>query len=424
MRSVLAAAGLAALAMPAAASDTGDAIAAAAYEGTLGAKRGELATACDSGDTEACFGAGLGELVATYESLAQATYRHGGVFPNENPASIFFGFGLDEQAKPANPKPEPLSYDQLRTILDDAVKGLDRSRDLFAKAGDSGDYVILLDPLRLRLDVDGDGTVAEGETFAPFWREMQGLSAMELNDKQKSKGVEAVPDGTIGFDRADAYWFAGYTQVTATPFDFLLAHDFSGLFNAYFHRLFPEAGLPMQGRDGDTGATDAFLGGGSDASLADMVVALHELNFPVADPDRLKGVLVRLKSVTAFSRQNWQAIAAETDDNRELLPSPRQTSLVPGFDVTEEVVAAWMETLDTVDTILNGDLLIPHWRFDQGFNLKTYFDTATRTDLVMLLTGYGALPFLDDGPIADADDFAKGNAVFGDNWPNFIVWFN
>jgi len=131
-----------------------------------------------------------------------------------------------------------------------------------------------------------------------------------------------------------------------------------------------------------------------------------------------------LLEITSLSRRNWDAILAETDDERELVPSPRQTSIIPEHAVTDEVVDAWLATLDTLDTILEGELLLPHWRFRQGFDLKAFFETAEETDLVMLFTGHAALPFLADGPVADAESFAQGNRVFGDSWPNFVLWFN
>ena len=56
--------------------------------------------------------------------------------------------------------------------------------------------------------------------------------------------------------------------------------------------------------------------------------------------------------------------------------------------------------------------------------MKTYFETATETDIVMLLTGQGALPYLADGPIADAESFAALNRVMGEDWPLFALWFN
>src|SRR5690606_24117120 len=121
----------------------------------------------------------------------------------------------------------------------------------------------------------------------------------------------------------------------------------------------------------------------SDTAIADAIAAIHTLNWPVVDRERLKGVPNMLRVVTGSSRQNWQAILAETDDDRELLPSPRQTAIFPEGNITEEMVDAWLATLDTLDQILDGKLLIPHWRFKQGFDLKSYFETAERTDLVM-----------------------------------------
>jgi hypothetical protein len=107
-----------------------------------------------------------------------------------------------------------------------------------------------------------------------------------------------------------------------------------------------------------------------------------------------------------------------------LIPNPRQTSLVPNGKVTDEIVAAWRETLDVADKVLDGELLVPHWRFKQGFDLRAYFTTAKRTDLVMLFSGYDALPYLKDGPIADANSFATANRVFGNELLGYVFWFN
>ena len=135
-------------------------------------------------------------------------------------------------------------------------------------------------------------------------------------------------------------------------------------------------------------------------------------------------MLARLQDIISLSRRNWEAILAETDDDRELVPSPRQTPLMREAKVTEEAVAARHATLDTTEQILNSELLIPHWRFRKGFDLRAYFENATRTDLVLLITGYDALPFLKDGPVASADSFAEANRVFGDAIWGYAFWFN
>jgi hypothetical protein len=225
----------------------------------------------------------------------------------------------------------------------------------------------------------------------------------------------------VGFDRADGFWLAGYTQVLASQADFLLAHDFSPFVDSTFHRLFPKAGFPLQ---------DYAAGGmlmfdpQTDTGIADAIAGIHTLDWTVVEPERLKGVRERMLAVLDYSRQNWKAILEETDNNHELVPSPRQTAIFPDATVDDAKVAAWLVTLDKARDVLEGKLLIPHWRFKQGFDLKAYFETATETDLVMILTGLGAVPFLGDGPVASAEDFRAIQDAFGSDWLGYAFWFN
>lgn len=409
------------------AGEVGDATVAHLYAGTAAEGLAAATEACYLVDQEACFAEGLIKLVRAYEGLAQDFYRYGATTPGTPAAALLLGIGdLGENAAPANPNPEPLTYTALRTVFVDFLADIDQARMSFERAGAAGDYVIKIDPLRVRIDFDGDGEASEGESLGALMGSMGEFADIPAPDspppggKSKTKTPEPM-DTTIGFDRADAIWFAGYMQAVAAPVDLLLAHDFSEFFDAYLHRVFPKSDLPMQ--DYSAGST-LFMDPDSDAFIADIVAAIHTADFPVTDSERLAGVLARLKSIIALSRQNWELILLETDDDRELVPGPHQTSLSPEMPVTSETVDAWMATLSTVDQILDGELLVPHWRFKQGFDLKAYFETATETDLVMLLTGHDALPYIKPGPIADAESFAEANRVFGTEWLSYAFWFN
>ena len=442
LKRLAAAAVLAALALPAPshAGEAGDLTRQHLYEGTLTVGLAALGPMAAAGNREARFGSGLLTFAQAIEHLGQALYRHGLAAPETGPMGPPLLLPV-----PPNPNPEPLDYQKFRGILETLVADMDAARTLLEEAGAEGDYVVSLDILKFRLDLNGDGKGEDAESLGSVLARAIGEDPAALvpppaperpaapPDKLGKEPVEpeaaptapaapAIPAAIIGFDRADAIWLAGYSQVLAAQADFLLAHDFEATVNATFHRLFPKAGLPMQ-EFGNGGML--MLDPESDNAIADIIAALHTVSWPVVEPERLKRVLTRFQAVTALSRRNWEAILAETDDNAELIPSPRQAALAsPEAQTTDEIVAAWMATLDTVDQILAGELLVPHWRFAKGFDLKAYFETATHTDLVMLMTGFDALPFLKDGPVATADSFAEGNRVFGGNFLSYVFWFN
>jgi hypothetical protein len=405
-----AAIGFAALAVSAQAGEAGDLLTKHLYGGDLTGGIAALTPLAEAGDNEARFGIGFIHFTQGVEGLVQSLYRHGLSAPDAGPMGPLMLVPV-----PANPSPEPLTYDGVRLIFQALVDQMEAASATLEAAGTAGDWVVPIDLMAIRIDADANGTAEEGETIGLVLGRAFGPSGSVLG------GGEAPPPVAIGFDRADAIWLAGYSQVFAAQADFFLAHDFGDFVNAAFHRLFPKAGLPMQ--DYAEGGM-LVLDPQTDTAIADVIAAIHTINWPVIEPERLKRVHARFGDIIRLSRLNWEAILAETDDNAELVPNPKQTSLVPDGVVTDEIVAAWFATLETADQVLAGDLLVPHWRFKQGFDLKAYFDTATRTDFVMLLTGYDAVPFIKDGPIASAESFAAANAVFGDNLLGYVFWFN
>lgn len=381
------------------------------YAGTLAEGEAELAPLAEAGDVEAQFGVGVIKLARAVESFAAAHYRHGFDPINGMGRSPFFAIGVPSSDSPAA---EPLDYETLRTIYADFVMALDEARDVLATAGEGEPFVVPFDAASIRLDLNGDGEITKEESVGAF------LAVTARRTTGGALGMRPM-ELSFGFDNADAIWMAGYSSILAVQGDFLLAHDFSQLFDAAFHRLFPRAGLPLTDKRG----TGVVFDGESEALVADAIAAIHTLNWPVVDRERFDAVPGRLRDVLNFSRRNWGLILAETDDDAEMLPGPQQTPPPGAPAITMDMVQAWRATLDAAERVIDGDLLVPHWRFpDRGFDLSAYFAEAERTDFVMLLAGLDALPYLRQGEIANMDTFADALETFGDDFFGFALWFN
>ncbi|WP_196257759.1 hypothetical protein [Pelagibacterium limicola] len=366
-------------------------------------------------DPEAAFGLGFLTFVSGVEGLAGAFHRHG--FDPERGIATSPLLGMPSTAQRRS-EPDQISYGAFRDYLEAFVARMDEAHDLLLAASEDTGFAVEIDIMRIRIDIDGDGEAGETESIGAFLAQASGMPP----EFGLEGALDEIPDARFAFDAADAIWLAGYSQVLAFHADFLLAHDFGDFFTAVMHRFFPGAGLPMEDH---RPSGSLFMDRDSDVLIADAIAAIHTLNWPVTDRERLLHAQDRALAVIALSRRNWEAILAETDDNLEFIPSPYQTPVHEEMVVTKAMVSAWHEALDSAERILTGDLLLPHWRFaNLGFDLNRYFETAERTDLVLILTGYDARPFMREGKIASAEDFALANDVFGDAIWGYMFWFN
>ncbi|HEY0854189.1 MAG TPA: hypothetical protein VGD86_05120, partial [Devosia sp.] len=247
--------------LPVFAGASGDLLTAGLYAGQTQTTITTLQPLADGGDQEARFAVGFAQFISAIEGMSQALYRHGVAAPDGGPmAAGILGAPIPVPPVPANPNPTPIDYAKFRAELEAFVTRLDDAAKSLQAAGASGDYVAPVDILKIRIDVNGDGEAEENESVGTVIASIMGISPAELTgapvppppgDRSQSGATHTPPAAEvtiteIGFDRADAIWLAGYSNVVAAQADFLLAHDFSDLFNATFHRVFPRSGLPMQ----------------------------------------------------------------------------------------------------------------------------------------------------------------------------------
>jgi hypothetical protein len=156
-----------------------------------------------------------------------------------------------------------------------------------------------------------------------------------------------------------------------------------------------------------------------------MLAFVHMVRWPVADPTRLLAVRQHLKEVVRLSRLSWKEILAETDDDNEWVPGPNQhNSAIATLPVTQEIVDGWLKVLDDIEAVVDGDKLIPHFRFKSGIDLKMVLEEPRPFDLILWVTGHGAVPYLKDGDVISWESWNRWNGMLRGNFLGYAVWVN
>ncbi len=397
-----------------AASELVEAVQTALYAGrtvdAAAAAEGRLAEAPD--DDQARFALGVVQFLQAVEHLGQSLHRHG-LASGEGAFGGMAELPFLRVPVPQNANPEPLTYEGFRGILEAFVNDLQTSETTVA--GVESEAIDL--PLNLgliRLDLNGDGQGSEGEALWRVFREIAGLPWI---DEQTASQL------LVDFDSSDAPWLQAYCHLLMAIAEFPLAHDWRAAFETTFHGVFPNAGLPSSALNADTSATTPsdFR---SYASVVDLVAFIHLNHWPVVEPERMTSVLAHLEAVPQLSRKNWRLILAETDRRREWIPSPKQSGVVPEIQVTQEQLDGWMMFLDEFEALLEGEKLLPHWRFERGINLRRIFTEPTTFDLVLLIQGSAALPYLEEGELTTDETWRRISQLLDGNLFRYTVWFN
>ncbi|MER8653281.1 hypothetical protein [Mesorhizobium sp. M0847] len=393
--------------------------ATALFEAKTVTERNRALTTLESaakGDPASAYAAGAGEFFTALEILAGGLHRHG----FESPQS--FMLPLMRLPIPDNPDPEPLTYEQFRAILVAFRDRLETSAATLGSVPADADIGMVVDLTHAGIDLNEDGSITPDESIAAV---MAALSRGGIS----SDG--ASPSLTFRFDRADGFWLQGYAEFLMAQADFWLAHDFRTMFDGSFHMLFPRAKLPLQDilvpPAGDMGSS-IFS---SEWRIADFISMVHLVNWPVVEPERRQAARRHLLEMIRLSREDWKAIRAETDNDREWLPGPQQKGENPltGLEVGEEQVEAWLATLTMAEDLLEGRKLLPHFRITvstgQGINMKRFFEEPKPFDLVLSITGPAIAPYLESGEIVTSGEFDQIQRQFGGGgFLTFALWFN
>jgi len=358
-------------------------------------------------DDEARFALGVVQFLRAVEGRMQAFHRHG---CRTDPTRFITFSSLPI---PQNPKPQPLDYKTARQVLQAWVDDLGKVESTLSQIK-SPEVKLPLHFGLIRLDFDGDGTAGEDETLWKVYGKF---------NRNATVNAESARTFVIAFDRGDVDWLRGYCHVLSALTETLLAHDFADLFARTGCLMFegakpPEAFLvepkgPTMGLDVD--------------SILDIVAMVHLVRLPVAEPDRLKSALGHMEAMVALSRSSWKFILAETDDDREWIPNPKQGTVVRNGRVTAEMVDGWTRFLDEFGSILAGKKLAPFWRGKaprRGINVRRVFVEPRTLDFVLWVQGSAAAPYLEEGQVSSTETWGRFQRICRGDFIGFALWFN
>jgi hypothetical protein len=351
------------------------------------------------------FGLGMVQFVRAIERLGQSLYRYGVRSDRGQRMNLPFL----RLPVPTNPSPEPLTHTAARQILLDLVADLQKAEaTLAAVADEQVKLPLCLGPIRL--DFAGRGQTED--RLATILSRYLGERSVPNNDL------------LVVFDRGDVAWLRGYCHLLMALSEIALGYDGQELFDCTAHLFFARAESPHKFlTEGQRGPRIFDVGDGVD--LIDVITFIHLVRMPVQEPARLKAALRHLEQMLALSRESWKFILAETDDDHEWIPNPRQKGVL-GVPVRQEMVNGWLEFLEETEALLAGKRLIPFWRGDpsRGINLRRVFTEPRPFDLVLWIQGSAATPYLEKGPLTKPEVWARLQRVFGGEFIGFAIWFN
>lgn len=343
----------------------------------------EAAVLAAPDDDQLRFGLGVLQFVRAVERLGQSLHEHG--VKSEHASAPFLRLPV-----PKNPDPAVVRYPGFRRLLDDFSRDLARAEHTLAAIKD--DKVKL--PIRLariRLDLVGAGEATDDLVGILKKIMRQDLALLKTN-----------PDFRVCFDRGDVAWLRAYCHLLMAIIDVMLAFDGEAWFDEWSKEVF--------------------------AKPKTRGVARVENAAVVVEPARLGSFRRHMLQVCAFNRETWRHIRAETDDEHEWLPNPKQKGVL-AVPVRDEMIDAWLDAVAELEAVLQGKKLLPNIfknAGQRGINLRKVLDgPPKRFDFTAIQERGVNDAYLEMGTMVDFAPLWRVGRVFDNPMAvGYAAWFN
>ena len=315
-----------------------------------------------------------------------------------------------------NPTPDPFTPDVITNLFAQIATSMDSAQEAMAPITDDDAVSVTLDLNQIWFDINANGIRDESEDLLPImvplfvspWEVAETLATLE----------QAGGAPVITFDTADAAWLQAYTHVFSGTAEMVMAFDPTEVIAKVRTNAETIANL----RNGP--AMAIFMSEG-DETIADLITIVLGVLEQEPDPTHTRAALDDFRAVIAHNLVFWERVRAETDNKREFIPNATQQSAL-GMLFPQDIDAAWQAVLSDASSVLEGDLLLPHWRTGAGvgINLNAWLQNPSALDVIGVIAGTDLAPYMETGPLVSATSIADFNRVTGGNFALFALTLN
>jgi len=328
------------------------------------------------------------------EKTLQTRYRYNLTLPEAN-------LPILRLVAPTNPSPEAFDASVLTQIFKTFANDMNEVRAALDAIPRDGDIALELDLSQIWFDMDSNKARQAHESL---------FQAMRRNPNDEPMVVR--------FDRADLHWLRAYTHLLSAFSDLLVAFDPEIPYQTVHDSLVTLNEL--NNSTGEQHFMDVQYG-----DWVDRIALIYGAINKQPDKQFTKRARQHLLKTVESNKELWRLIELETDDNREWIPNPQQTSTIP-LQIPAETGAAWQAVLQDFEMVLKGKKLIPHWRLasNAGINLAKLMDDMPEVDLVTWAQGSALTPFMEQGSRISNGNWRAFNRLVSGRGMLFSVFLN
>ncbi len=311
-----------------------------------------------------------------------------------------------------NPNAMPFRADLITDIFAELLTDMNASREALAAV--NGEVALRINLQDLWFDINMNEVRDPNEGIME-------IGAASVMSRGQLRNIELMPTNIkVQFDTADVAWLAAYTHLISGISELVLAFDPTEAIS-----LVMQSAADMDEFRGRPFTQNGFFLGTNEARWIDQFAMVYGALNMQPDVAHTRAAHAHFLGMIAENKDFWAKVVLEDDNQMEWIPNDTQQSAL-GFEMPENTGLVWQAILADAEAILNGDLLITHWRVapGAGINVKEMFMNPPVVDIVTWMQGSGLLPYMERGPVATSQSIRAFERLVSGNSLSFSFLLN